>query len=121
MAASEVNNTDTGVFIGASSSDYARLLEQSALESAAHYSTGASAALLANRISYFFDWHGPSLTLDTACSSSLVAVHQAIKALRAGECQRALVGGVNLILHPANSIAYGEAGMLAPDGCCKTF
>ena len=121
LAASEVSNTDTGVFIGASGSDYARLLEQSALESAAHYSTGASAALLANRISYFFDWHGPSLTLDTACSSSLVAVHQAIKALRAGECQQALVGGVNLILHPANSIAYAQAGMLADDGCCKTF
>nr|AAR19304.1 putative type I polyketide synthase [symbiont bacterium of Paederus fuscipes] len=113
--------TDTGVFIGASGSDYARLLERSESPLDAHYGTGSSMAVLANRLSYFYDFTGPSLLLDTACSSSLVAVHKAVQSIWAGESVQALVGGVNLILHPANSIAYYKAGMLAKDGLCKTF
>lgn len=62
--------------------------------------TGTGAALASNRISYFFNLRGPSITLDTACSGSLVAVHEACKAIRCGEIQQALVGGSNLILDP---------------------
>ncbi|MGZ9709219.1 SDR family NAD(P)-dependent oxidoreductase [Glaciimonas sp. GNP009] len=113
--------SDTGVFIGASGSDYARLLDHIDAPVDAHYGTGSSMAVLANRISYFYDFVGPSLLLDTACSSSLVAVHEAIQSIRSGEASQALVGGVNLIFHPANSIAYYKAGMLAKDGLCKTF
>ena len=62
--------------------------------------TGQSRAIVSNRVSYFFDWHGPSMTIDTACSSSLVAVHQGVAALRNGECPVAIAAGVNLILAP---------------------
>ena len=113
--------TRTGVFIGASGSDYSRLIDQLPEPIDAHYGTGVSMAVLANRISYFFDFNGPSVLIDTACSSSLVAVHQAMQSLQLGECEQALVGGINLICHPANSIAYYKAGMLSPDGLCKTF
>jgi acyl transferase domain-containing protein/enoyl-CoA hydratase/carnithine racemase/aryl carrier-like protein/SAM-dependent methyltransferase len=113
--------TRTGVFVGASGSDYARLLDQSGLPTEAHYGTGSSMAVLANRISYFFDLLGPSLTLDTACSSSLVAVHEAVRSIAAGESAQALVAGVSLILHPAASVAYYKSGMLSKDGRCKTF
>jgi acyl transferase domain-containing protein/enoyl-CoA hydratase/carnithine racemase/acyl carrier protein/NAD(P)-dependent dehydrogenase (short-subunit alcohol dehydrogenase family) len=111
----------TGVFIGASGSDYARLLDQARRPAEAHYGTGSSMAVLANRISYFYDWHGPSLLLDTACSSSLVAVHEAVRSIAAGESAQALVGGINLILHPATGIAYYKAGMLSKDGLCRAF
>ncbi|HEY0838303.1 MAG TPA: type I polyketide synthase, partial [Azospirillum sp.] len=120
-AAGTLAGSRTGVFIGASGSDYARLLDQSGQPAEAHYGTGSSMAVLANRISYFFDFLGPSLLIDTACSSSLVAVHEAVQAIRAGEAAQALVGGINLILHPANSIAYYKAGMLSKDGLCRTF
>ncbi|HTR88010.1 MAG TPA: SDR family NAD(P)-dependent oxidoreductase [Reyranella sp.] len=111
----------TGVFVGASGSDYARLLDRSGRSPEAHYGTGSSMAVIANRISYFFDVNGPSLLVDTACSSSLVALHKAVQSLRIGESEQVLVGGINLILHPANSIAYYKSGMLAKDGLCKTF
>nr|QEO74705.1 phosphopantetheine-binding domain-containing pro [uncultured bacterium] len=111
----------TGVFIGASGSDYARLLDQSGTPTAAHSGTGNAMAVLANRLSYFYDLRGPSLLLDTACSSSLVAVHEAVRAIASGECAQALVGGINLILHPATSVAYYKAGMLSRDGLCRSF
>lgn len=120
-APAALSGSATGVFIGASGADYARLLERSELPLDAHYGTGSSMAVLANRLSYYYDFTGPSLLIDTACSSSLVALHQAVQSLQRGEVEQALVGGVNLILHPANSIAYYKAGMLARDGLCKTF
>ncbi|MDE9591091.1 beta-ketoacyl synthase N-terminal-like domain-containing protein, partial [Xenorhabdus bovienii] len=72
---------ETGVFIGASGSDYRLMLEQQDVQVQAQMATGNSMAILANRISYFYDWQGPSLVIDTACSSSLVAVHEALRAL----------------------------------------
>jgi len=119
---STLAGTKTGVFVGASGSDYALLLQKSsdgALEP--HAGTGGAASILANRISYFYDFRGPSLLVDTACSSSLVALHQAIRSLRAGECEQSLVAGINLMCHPGTTIAYYKAGMLARDGRCKTF
>ncbi len=111
----------TGVFVGASGSDYSRLLDKTNTPIEAHFGTGSALALLPNRISYFFDFSGPSLLIDTACSSSLVAVHKAVQSLHLGECNQALVSGINIISHPGNSIAYYKAGMLSPDGKCKTF
>src|SRR5690606_38272890 len=67
------------------------------------------------------DFHGPSLLLDTACSASLVAVHEAVKSIALGESEQALVGGINLVLHPAGSIAFHKAGMLSKDGLCRAF
>ena len=119
--AEAVSGSKTGVFIGASGSDYRLLLEQNRVNIEAHMSTGTSMAVLANRISYFFNFNGPSVQIDTACSSSLVALHQAVQALRLGECDQVLVGGINVICHPGNTISYYKAGMLSKDGLCKTF
>ncbi len=116
-----LRGTDTGVFVGASNSDYAHLLQEIGAEVEAHSAVGNSLAVLANRLSYFYDFHGPSLLIDTACSSSIVALHSAVQSLRAGDCRLALVGGVNFICNPRISLAYQKAGMLAPDGKCKVF
>ncbi|MEU4620090.1 SDR family NAD(P)-dependent oxidoreductase [Actinoplanes sp. NPDC023801] len=109
----------TGVFVGISSVDHAhRVLGP---HPGRFTPTGNSSAIAANRLSYAFDWRGPSLAVDTACSSSLVAVHLAVRALRAGDCERAVAGGVNVLLDPRVSAGLSEAGMLAPDGRCKAF
>src|SRR5690606_10928905 len=76
---------------------------------------------LANRLSYFFNFSGPSLPVDTACSASLSAVHLACESLRRGECEAALVGAVNLHLHPAKYINACALGMLSPGGRCRSF
>ncbi|NEE20348.1 polyketide synthase, partial [Streptomyces sp. SID7499] len=84
-------------------------------------STGNAHSMLANRISYVLDIHGPSEPVDTACSSSLVAVHRAVEALRSGACDAAIAGGVNLLLSVDTFVSAAQAGMLSPDGRCKTF
>ena len=113
----------TGVYVGATSSDYTYLQlkshDQGLLD--AHFTSGIAHSILSGRISYLLGLQGPSVTIDTACSSSLVAVHMACQALRAGECRMALAGGVNLILAPDVFIALSHSRMLAPDGRCKTF
>ena len=117
---SSLKETNTGVFIGISSNDYARL-QQRKESIDAYTATGNSQSIAANRLSYFYKINGPSLTVDTACSSSLVAIHQACQSLRLGECDLAIVGGVNLILSPDLNIAFSQSHMMAPDGKCKTF
>ncbi len=113
--------SNTGVFIGISTNDYARL-GHGHLDKINPYSgTGNAFSIAANRISYLFDLHGPSMSMDTACSSSLVAVHNACQSLLDGDCDMAVAGGVNLILTPELSITFSQAHMLAPDGRCKTF
>lgn len=77
--------------------------------------------MFANRISYTFDFTGPSYALDTACSSSLYALHQAVAAMRAGECDAAIVGGMNLLLKPTCSLQFHRLSMLSQDGKCKAF
>lgn len=74
-----------------------------------------------NRISYTFDFSGPSYAIDTACSSSLYAFHQAVSAMRTGQCDAAIVGGVNLVLKPTSSLQFHRLNMLSPDGMCKAF
>ena len=118
----DLKETNTSVFIGASGSDYAHLLRNGDANSIeAHLSTSVSPAILANRISYFFDWHGPSQVIDTACSSSLVAIYEAYKFIKENQSEVAVAGGVNVILSPDMNIAYSKAGMLSNDGKCKTF
>ena len=87
----------------------------------AYAGTGNALSIAANRISYLFDFRGPSIAIDTACSSSLVAVHLACRSLWNGESNLALAGGVNLILSPAITINFTKAGVMAPDGRCKAF
>jgi acyl transferase domain-containing protein/acyl-CoA synthetase (AMP-forming)/AMP-acid ligase II/acyl carrier protein len=111
----------TGVFVGISTNDYGHLpFDQPRLVDA-YTGTGNASSIAANRLSYVFDFHGPSMAVDTACSSSLVAVDMACRSLRDGECTMALAGGVNIILSPALMINFTKAGVMAPDGRCKTF
>jgi myxalamid-type polyketide synthase MxaE and MxaD len=114
-------DSKTGVFIGISLNEYSQLQFDDPSMITSHSGTGNALSIAANRISYFFNFHGPSMAIDTACSSSLTAVHLACQSIRSGECRMALAGGVNIILTPANSIAFTKAGVLAPDGRCKTF
>ncbi|HEY1403339.1 MAG TPA: beta-ketoacyl synthase N-terminal-like domain-containing protein, partial [Pyrinomonadaceae bacterium] len=113
----------TGVFVGVTTNDYAQLQMQDGGENRldGYFFTGNPLNTIAGRISYFLGLHGPSIALDTACSSSLVSIHQACQSLRAGECDMALAGGVNLILSPATTIAVSCTRALAPDGRSKTF
>jgi acyl transferase domain-containing protein/acyl carrier protein len=112
-----------GVFVGVHghASDYLLLQNKNLDELDGFSGTGAAHNLLAGRLSYILDTHGPALVVDTACSSSLVAVHLAIQSLRLNECSSALVGGVNLILTPNFTVAASRMQMLAPDGRCKAF
>jgi acyl transferase domain-containing protein len=87
----------------------------------AYTNLGAALCIAANRISYLFDLHGPSLAVDTACSSSLVAAHLACQIIWERKCEFAFVAGVNLILRPEVTIGFSKASMLAPDGHCKSF
>ena len=117
----ELDGSKTGVFIGISVSEYSLLQFDNPLQIIGHSGTGSALSIAANRISYNYNFHGPSIAIDTACSSSLAALHLACQSLRNGECTMAIAGGVNMILSPAHSIAFTKAGVLAPDGRCKTF
>ena len=123
LTADQLLDSETGVFMGISTSDYAHLmLTQTSLEEINAYSlTGNSANVSAGRIAYALGLQGPTAAVDTACSSSLVAVHLACQSLRSQECDAALAGGVSLILSPINSIAFSRMKAMAPDGLCKTF
>jgi acyl transferase domain-containing protein/acyl-CoA synthetase (AMP-forming)/AMP-acid ligase II/acetylornithine/succinyldiaminopimelate/putrescine aminotransferase/predicted amino acid dehydrogenase len=110
-----------GVFVAAATQDHIHLLQASGLPPGPRQLSGNALSLLANRISYLFDFTAPSLTIDTACSSALVALHLAAQSIRAGDSDLALVAGVNLILRPDNTRTMREAGLLSPDGVCRAF
>ncbi len=117
-SARSLSNRKCGVYMGVMNSEYVHLL---ASHQAQGLNTGNSHSIAAARISYFLNLKGPAIPIDTACSSSLVATHLACQALRNGEIEMALVGGVTLYLTPASFIGMCAAGMLSPDGQCKSF
>jgi acyl transferase domain-containing protein/surfactin synthase thioesterase subunit len=119
----QLARSQTGVFMGISSNDYQQVLKGngSTTDINAYLGTGNAFSIAANRLSYFFDFRGPSLAIDTACSSSLVAIHLACQSLWSGESDLALAGGVNLLLCPEVTLIFSQAHMMAPDGRCKTF
>jgi acyl transferase domain-containing protein/acyl carrier protein len=111
-----------GVYVGASSIDYALELEGLPYEQlAGHLAAGITLFPLSGRLSYFLGWHGPSMTVDTACASSLTALHLAVEGLRRRECDIALCGAVNALHHPRVPVIFTHANMLSPEGQCKTF
>ncbi|EHB55431.1 6-deoxyerythronolide-B synthase., NADPH:quinone reductase [Mycolicibacterium rhodesiae JS60] len=122
-APTSLANTRTGVFVGLATHDFLGMASDALTypEIEAYLAIGTSSAAAAGRISYRLGLQGPAVTVDTACSSSLVAIHQACQALRLGECDLALAGGVNVMLSPATMITFSHSRMLAPDGRCKTF
>ncbi|MDP5209829.1 SDR family NAD(P)-dependent oxidoreductase [Microbulbifer sp. 2205BS26-8] len=119
----ETRGKKVGVFIGITSTDYAEIqrCQHNREFIDAHTNTGTTLAIAANRLSYFFDFKGPSLAIDTACSSSLTAVHLACQNLASGESSIAVAGGVNALLKPEATIGMSAASMVSPDGRCKTF
>jgi polyketide synthase PksN len=110
-----------GVFVGVGNADHPALLRESETAIDAYRGTGMALTAIANRLSYLYDFRGPSNVVDTACSSSLVALHRAIVSMREGECELAIVGGVNLLLGPELYIAFSKAEMLSPTGRCRTL
>ncbi len=110
-----------GVYIGVSQNSYVDLLKKNSPGYSAYSGLGSALSIVANRLSYFYGFKGPSMAIDTACSSSLVSVDTAIRSLRSGVCDMAIAGGVNLIVSPENTIALSQAGMMSPEGKCKVF
>ncbi|HTZ34964.1 MAG TPA: type I polyketide synthase, partial [Stellaceae bacterium] len=121
LLASRLAGSATGVYVGASATDYGDLRRGDPAGGDRYFATGTALSILANRVSHVFDLRGPSLVVDTACSSSLVALHEACEALRAGRIATALVGGVNLLLSPYPFIAFAQAAMLSRRGRCHAF
>jgi len=129
IPASGLKGEPVGVYIGTSTSDFQLLVVMSAgnpdpdapASADAYGITGSSSSIIANRVSYFYDFRGPSIAIDTACSSSLVAVHNAVRDLRAGDTDVALAGGVNMLLAPAGTLGFDAIGMMAKDGHLKAF
>ncbi|HXC26242.1 MAG TPA: type I polyketide synthase [Gemmatimonadaceae bacterium] len=121
QAPDRLSGSRTGVFVGITGHDYADLLRDSGETLDVYVATGNVNNAAAGRLSFILGLQGPSVAVDTACSSSLVAIHLACLALRAGDCQMALAGGVNAMLDPAPFGLFQAWGMMAADGRCKTF
>src|SRR5229473_1299296 len=118
---SKLAGSATGVYIGASATDYRDLRLGDPASGDSYFMTGGTLSILANRISYVFDLRGPSLTVDTACSSSLVALHHACEAIRGERIASAIVGGINLLLSPYPFLGFCRASMLSRLGRCFAF
>ncbi|XP_036376026.1 mycocerosic acid synthase-like [Megalops cyprinoides] len=117
----KASGTRTGVFIGLMNRDYEKGLNRNA-DTITHYNgTGTAMSIAANRISYTFNFTGPSLAIDSACSSSLVALHYAIQAIKQGDCEMAVCGGVSCIIEPRVFVALSKAKMISPEGTSKPF
>ncbi len=122
IPASSLRGGSVGVYVGASNNDYSFLSVSDPAVAHPYAITGTASSIIANRVSYFYDFRGPSMAIDTACSASLVAVHEGVKALRAGDVDVVLAGGVNALITPLVTIGFDEVGgVLAPDGRIKSF
>ncbi|KAK2870302.1 hypothetical protein Q8A67_024694 [Cirrhinus molitorella] len=117
----KASGSKTGVYIGLMNRDYETLLNNSPSTITHYNGTGTAMSIAANRISYIFNLTGPSFAIDSACSSSLVALHSACQAIRQGDCEMALCGGVSCILEPRVFVALSKAKMISPEGTSKAF
>lgn len=119
-----LRGSQTGVFVGIAENDYAKIVDDDNARRGwvdPYDATGTGACFASGRISHVLGLHGPNIAVDTGCSSAMVALHQASAALRAGECDLALAGGVHLRLAPETTLALSATSALAPDGRCKPF
>ncbi|WP_059014274.1 polyketide synthase Pks13 [Mycobacterium sp. M26] len=122
IPASSLRGESVGVFVGSSTNDYSYLAMMDPRTAHPYAITGTASSIIANRVSYFYDFRGPSVAVDTACSSSLVAVHQGVQALRDGSADVVVAGGVNALVTPAVTLGFDEVGgVLAEDGRIKSF
>ncbi len=118
---SAVKGSNTAVFIGAASTDMAMTRADDAAAAGPYTMTGTNLSIISNRLSYFYDLHGESMTIDTACSSAMTALCKACEALLAGGCSMALAGGVNILLSPLPFVGFSQAHMLSATGRCRVF
>ena len=122
IPASSLRGQSVGVYVGVSNNDYSFLAVSDPTVAHPYAITGTATSIIANRVSYFYDFRGPSVAVDTACSSSLVAIHQAVQGLRNGEADVAVAGGVNALITPVVTLGFDEIGqVLSPDGRIKSF
>ncbi|KAL7629709.1 hypothetical protein AAE478_001232 [Parahypoxylon ruwenzoriense] len=121
MPLEKVMGTETGVFSGSMTDDWSRIIAKDPDEAPANTATGSSLSLLANRLSWYFDFKGPSVQVNTACSSSMVAMDLACQSLRTGQSSMALVTGSNLIMSPETSLYLSNMMFLSPDSLCYSF
>ncbi|VVC42234.1 Acyl transferase/acyl hydrolase/lysophospholipase,Ketoacyl-synthetase, C- [Cinara cedri] len=117
----EICGTKTGVYVGMMTTDTSDYFERTPETLTGYETIGAIRSMLANRISFQFDLKGPSVTIDTACSSSLFCLHDAITAIKTGQCDAAIIAGSNLLLKPAISVIYHKFNMLSPTGTSRPF
>lgn len=120
-SAGSLSGTDMAIFAGTAGSGYNTLISRANLAIEGYSATGMAPSLGPNRMSYFLNIHGPSEPVETACSSSLIAIHRAVHAIREGNCEMAVAGGVNTMVTPDFHISFSKAGMLCEDGRCKAF
>ena len=121
MSLEDVAGTKTSVHVGCFTSDYSTYVWRDAQRIPKYSATGGAQSILSNRLSWFFDLRGSSMTIDTACSSSMVALDLGCKSLWNGSSEMAIVGGANLIFSPELNIALSNMGFLSPDGRCFSF
>lgn len=121
MSMESLWGSNTGVYVGQWVSDYHEIATRDTSNLPKYLATGTGPAISSNRISYFYNLHGPSFTVDTGCSSSLVALHQAIHSLRSGEASQCFVGGVNLLLDPQRFVYQSKLSLLSSEGRSFAF
>lgn len=121
IAQTDLQKERVGVYVGSSGLDNGNLYLEDPASGGPYFMTGNTLSIVANRVSHVFGLSGPSMTIDTACSSSLVALAQAERALLDGEIDTAIVGGINLLLHPFSFIGFSQARMLSPEGLCRAY
>ncbi|WP_198293961.1 type I polyketide synthase, partial [Burkholderia gladioli] len=117
----QLSGSATALIVGTGHTGYGELLGQAGVAVTGSSAAGLVGSMGPNRMSYWLNWHGPSEPVETACSSSLVAIHRAVMLLRAGQCEQAVVGGINTLLSRDAQDSFAQAGMLSPQGRCRTF
>ncbi|HYK05693.1 MAG TPA: SDR family NAD(P)-dependent oxidoreductase [Thermoanaerobaculia bacterium] len=118
---SDLSGTRTGLFVGVTTNDYVSVMSNLHVDLDLYTGPGNTHSILANRVSFQLNLHGPSSPIDTACSSSLIALHRAVQSIRTGACDMAIVGGVNAMLSPGGHISFAMAGLMSSDGKCRSF
>ena len=117
----KIAGTDTSCYVGNFMTDYREMILRDPDFAPLYTLSGSGQEAISNRISWFYDLRGPSLTVGSACSSSLVALHQACQSIRTGESSVSIVGGSNLLLNPDMFMMLSNMQFLAEDGTCKSF
>ncbi len=117
----EIKGSEAGVYISSPFCDSMTYYLLETEKMSGYEITGCAQSMYANRLSFYYDIHGPSYHIDTACASSLTALHQALNDLKSGRCEFALVAASSIFINPGLTVGFNNLKMLSPDGFCKTF